>query len=108
MATTLLSQWAATMGPVVFDPGPAQEAADFRHRVSMAATAAAIAISNEATATPNHANRVTLAKQVGDSPASWEYPFALALASQSLDNAATDAAINTGVATVWNTLAGVV
>lgn len=96
------------MGPVIYAPGPAQVAADFRHRVSMAATAAPIAIASEATATPHHTNRVALAKQVAASPITWEYSFAQALASQALDETSTDAQINTGIATVWNTLAGVV
>src|SRR5260370_382602 len=105
MAVLLLDQWLVVYGsaPVYADPA-AQAAETFRDRISIAATAAAIAIANEALATVNHANRVALAKLVADSPGLWVYPFAQSLASQGLDHSATDAQINAGVSTVWNTL----
>jgi len=98
MATLLLEQWHAAND---------YPSGNFRARCSMAASAAAIAIGSEASATVNHVNRVTLAKAVGSDPSRWLYPFAQTLASIGLDDSSSDAAINTGVATVWNTLAGV-
>lgn len=121
MAATLIDQWVASHGPLQpfagptgNAPTPAEAAAvvqantsqHFRARVIMAATTAALAISSETSTTPDHANRVALAKQVLNAPDNFTYAFAQALASQSIDDTSTDAQINVGVASVWNGMAG--
>jgi hypothetical protein len=85
----------------------------FQSRVYMSMLSAAIAIAAEATATPNHVNRVAFAKQVtGSVPTAFQnqgqtLAWAAAITSQGLDNTATDAAIDTAVSSIWNAWAGV-
>lgn len=111
MATTLQAQWNAVYGPTAWEFNTLQsriDAAYFMQRVSMAMTAAAISIANEATGTVNHVNRVGLAKLVLDNPSQWSAPFAQACAAEGLDQTSTDAAINGMMGAIWNGLAGVV
>lgn len=81
--------------------------ADFVSRVKIAAVAAAIAISNESDQTPNHVNRVALARQVVSSALPWATQIAVGVAADtSITSAASDAVISARVAAIWNTYAG--
>ncbi len=82
----------------------------FKRRVQIAMLNAAIAISSEATATPNHTNRANYAKAVLNDPERYMPLFSLAICAfdATLTSASPDASINTAVASVWNALAGVV
>jgi hypothetical protein len=95
MAAGLTAQYAAI------------SSSPFQNSCEMAAVTAAISISAEATSVVDHVNRVALAKAVLNAPANWRAVFAEALASQGIDSTSTDAAINTGIASVWNAIAGV-
>jgi hypothetical protein len=66
----------------------------------------AIAIANEPANTPDHANRAALARQILLSPASAVSYFQQGIASQGLDNTATDAAIANAVNAIWNAYSG--
>lgn len=118
MAAALIDQWIAVHGPVAkvtFGNGPLAEnspdsvqattSSRFRARSIMAAVNAAVAISNEAIATPNHVLRAQLSKNLLNAPDSYIFPMAQALAAQGLDDSSTDTAINNGVASVWNSFA---
>ena len=82
----------------------------FKRRVQIAMLNAAIAISSEATVTPNHTNRANYAKAVLNDPEHYMPLFSLAVTANDATLTATspDAAINAAVASVWNALAGVV
>ncbi len=80
----------------------------FINTVQIAICAAAVAISSEVNTTTNHANRCALAKAVLAGPSSHAPLFAASLASQGINKASTDTAINNGVASVWDAHAGVV
>ena len=78
--------------------------------VKMAATAAAIAIigENQPSFSSSHKNkRAQLAILVLNSPSQIIERFTTALASQGLSAASTDVAINSGVSSVWDAIAGV-
>jgi hypothetical protein len=102
---------------------------DLRQRAGVSANLAATSIMNEAGATPGHSQRVQLAQRVlqtssapaavaslvGAFLASSGDPGALArvgqqvtttIAGTALDDAAADAALNSAVASVWNSVAG--
>lgn len=96
---------------------------DFRARLKAALTVVAWQVLNEANTVPNHAARWAYARQVADSPGSFadrlagsmsERPNVLgATTSYDFDvraviTAATDAAIESQLATDWDRLAGVV
>lgn len=100
----LKDQWDSVFNSIGIDGMDAE----FRHRVLMGALASAVNIGNEAVNTPDHANRVLLAKAVTNNPILWMESFALVLASQNLDNSSTDAQITNSLASVWNTMAGAV
>lgn len=93
---TLTSSYTASTDPA------------FCNRVMVAMVSAGISIQSEAASTPNHALRANYARSVLNQPSQFCPAFALALASQGLDNTSTDAAINSGVSSVWNALAGTV
>lgn len=101
----LIDQWNAAM-----NQDPNSQAAigttQFNHRVCMAAISAAISIINEATTTPDHANRAAFAVKVTNRPFDWMIPLTLGVASQGLDNTATDAAINNAIASIWDAFSG--
>ena len=80
----------------------------FQNLIQAAIVQSAVAITSELTTVANHPNRVHLATNVLLSPTTYVSDFAQAVASQSVDKTATDAAILTAVASVWNALAGVV
>jgi hypothetical protein len=80
----------------------------FIAKVTQAAILAAVAITSEATGTANHTNRVALAKLVLNSPEPYGRVMAEGLASQALNDASTDTAINNSVSALWNGYAGVV
>lgn len=92
MAATLQGQGDATYGPTQFPAQALQaliDATHFQQRTAMAVTAETIAVSQEATGTPNHATRVALAKaSVGD------------------DQSSSNAVITGHVAIGWNYFAG--
>jgi len=107
MATTLAARFDAAADLV------------FQKRVAEAAAEAAVNIYSELSTVTGHAARALYATAVlNDPPLSLiangeviqaharQYAFALALATQGIDNASTDAAIAIGVASVWNALAG--
>lgn len=96
MATGLLAQYQAVNADQTF-----------AQRVEIAMLQAAQNIAAEATSTTNHANRVALAKAASLAPKQYAPLFTEMLAAQAIDTSSTDAAINTMVASVWNTLAGV-
>jgi len=75
-------------------------------RLQQQIVTSAIAIAAEASNTPDHVNRVALALQVARNPGGWLNAFQQAVASQGIDNMATDAAIATAVAAVWNAVSG--
>jgi len=75
-------------------------------RVQMADLSAAQAISTEATDTPNHANRISLAQQVARSPDGYKGAFTNMLCAEGITSASTDEEISSMVSAVWNTMAG--
>jgi len=113
LAIGLLAQWEACYGPSARSGQPppqeldAEPSSQFRHRVAMAVSSQAVAVSQELTTVTNHANRVVLAKNVLNNPSGYVDPFAQAMASQGLDNTSTDAAIANAVSVGWNFMAGV-
>lgn len=80
----------------------------FQQRVVEAMITAAVDIQAEATNTPNHTNRAVYAKAVLNAPQQYALPFALGVASQGIDNTATDATIQNTVNSLWNAYAGTV
>jgi hypothetical protein len=80
----------------------------FQNLIQAAIVQQAIAITSELVSVANHSNRVKLATNVLLSPTTYVSDFAQAVASQAIDKTATDAAILTAVASVWNAIAGVV
>ncbi|MDQ6919097.1 MAG: hypothetical protein M3Z98_07030 [Candidatus Dormibacteraeota bacterium] len=111
MAATLQAKWTASHGLNPIDPwryvNDQGNSSLFQQRVSIAMTAAAISISNEAAGTTNHANRVVLAKGVLQRPGDFTVAFTQALASQGLDFNSDDAAISAEMGVVWDAIAGV-
>jgi hypothetical protein len=79
--------------------------ATFQQRTTEAVVEAAVAIYNEGPGVAGHQARAQLAQQVLRG-STYSQQFALALVTQGLDTTSTDAAISTGVASVWNALAG--
>lgn len=80
---------------------------DFVNRVEVAIVQAAIAISAESAQTANHANRVTLARQVLQSPKYWSEVMAVGVGTDAgVQSNPTDAAIYNAVAGQWNAYAG--
>ena len=75
-------------------------------KVEQALVEAAIAIQNEGTAVANHAARTQYARNVLQSSSSAARVFTEGVASQGLDNTATDAAIRAAVSSLWNAYAG--
>ena len=91
----------------------------FQKRVAEALAEAAIAIYFELNTVTGHAARAAYANVVLNDPplslawngapvqaAKRSYAFALALVGQGIDVNSTDADISSGVAAVWNALAG--
>lgn len=109
MASGLLSQYVAVYGPspIAPDADPkAKQAWNFSQRVKVAIVATAVTISTEATTVPDHANRAAFATQVLRTPDLYAGAFAIALASQGIDQSNTDADIVNMVAIVWNGFSG--
>jgi len=79
----------------------------FQARIYQAVAAAAVAISSELSTTPLHTQRCTLSKSVLNTPDQYVRAFSIAVASQGVSNADTDATIDTTVSAVWNAIAGV-
>lgn len=83
---------------------------EFQRRVMVAAAVAAQNISSEASNTPNHANRVGLARSVAaspDVPGPYAFPFALAVAvNAAINDQSSDSDIQFTVNSVWDALAG--
>ena len=75
-------------------------------RVQQQIVMSAIAIANEPPATVDHVNRAALARQVLLSPAGAVGYFQQGVASQGLDNTATDAQIANAVNAIWNAYSG--
>jgi hypothetical protein len=75
-------------------------------RLQQQIVTSAIAIASEPSNTPDHANRIALALQVVRNPGGWLAAFQQAVASQGVDNTATDLAIANAVAAVWNAVSG--
>lgn len=75
-------------------------------RVQQQIVVSAIAIANEPANTADHANRVALARQVLLGPAAWASIFQQGVASQALDNTATDLQLANAVAAIWNAYSG--
>jgi hypothetical protein len=98
LATGLQARFNAAQDPV------------FLALVGEAVAEAAVAIYNEGTGVAGHVARAAYATKVLNSPAFWDpmyqRAFAAALATQGLDATSLDPAIATGVASVWNALAG--
>lgn len=103
MSTILDAQYNIATGVTIAGSGTASH---FQQRIEMSIVAAAINIQAEVTTTANHANRSNFARSVLSNPSTYIVAFALALASQGLDDTATDASINNTVSAVWNALAG--
>jgi hypothetical protein len=80
----------------------------FQNLIQAAIVQSAVAITSELASVANHANRAQLATNVLLSPTTYVSDFAQAVASQAIDKTATDAAILTGVASVWNAISGVI
>ena len=85
----------------------------FQNRVRQAIIAAAIAIKNEGENVVSHKERVTLSKNVMNSPSTYAPLFAMAVAGDSaigtdvgtgppVPNNATDAHINAAISSMWN------
>lgn len=75
-------------------------------RVRIAACTTAQAIGSEATDTPNHTARATLATQVSRAPQMYTEAFTSMLCGQGITSASSDADIANMVSAVWNTMAG--
>jgi hypothetical protein len=97
MATGLLNQYTA-----------ATSDSTFINKIELAVSLAAQQIAAEADATDNHANRVLLSKAVSQPGAISAYgqAFAYLVAAQGVDNASSDAAIQSAVNAAWDTVAG--
>ena len=80
----------------------------FQARVQQAMDTAAINVQAEAANTPNHTNRATFARAVLQAPQQYVLAFALGVASQGIDNTATDATIQNTINSLWNAYAGTV
>lgn len=109
LITGLQAQWDACYGPTRFgDPNNQGliDATRFMQRVSMAVSAYALSIMNEAATTPNHVNRMALVKAVLGNPPGWNAAFAQAFAAHGLDQSSTDTQIGNGPAAVWDAFAG--
>jgi hypothetical protein len=63
-------------------------------------------VSSEATSTPNHTARTSLASQVARNPQQFTAPFTTMLCAQGITSASTDADIENMISAVWNTMAG--
>jgi hypothetical protein len=108
MASGLLAQWLAANGPDAGpQPDPASVAArQFQCRVAVAVAQAAINVSTEAGTVTDHANRAAFAKDALQNTGKYTGAFAIALASEGIDNTSTDVQINNMVAAVWNGFSG--
>lgn len=81
---------------------------DFVSRVKMATVAAAIAITTEPANTPNHDQRAILARAVATDPTAYANRFAVGVAADiTISLGSSDAVLNSRVAAIWNTYAGV-
>jgi len=70
--------------------------------------ASAIAITSEAGTVPDHVNRCNYATLALRAPQQYGDVMAQGVASQGVDNTATDAAINGAVSSIWNSFSGVI
>jgi len=93
---SLATQYAAANDPT------------FQNLIQAAIVQRAILVVLEPTSETNYQNRVRLANNIMLSPITYVSDFAQAVASQAIDKTATDAAILTAVAGVWNAIAGVI
>ena len=80
----------------------------FLAKVTQSAVKAAIAINAEAPATAFHAQRVSFATAVLNSPNDLGRRLAHGVATQLASKSFTDANIDTAVSSIWNAYAGVV
>jgi hypothetical protein len=110
MAAGLQAQWDAAYGPTPFTTDDSDRAKNdatrFQQRVSMAVSAQAVLVSQEATSHANNANRKALAKDALNNPSKYTAAFAQAMASQGLDQASSDAQIQNAVSVGWDYMAG--
>lgn len=75
----------------------------FVQRIQMSLISTAISVINEATSTPLHPNRAALASKILQNPSGWAALFAVGAASDNLtDNTATDAALDSRIAAIYN------
>jgi len=93
---SLATQYAAANDPT------------FQTLIQAAIVQRAILVVLEPTSETNYQNRVRLATNILLSPTTYVNDFAQAVASQAIDKTATDTAILTAVAGVWNAIAGVI
>ncbi len=104
MATGLLARYQAAQDPI------------FQTRVADAIAEAAVAINGEAVTAKTPSRVAYAAVVLNDAPQSLSAggsglskhvaAFSLALAGQGIDSTSSDATISSGVAAVWNSLAG--
>ncbi len=80
--------------------------ARFQQRVLMAVLKAAVAISSEATSTPDDANRKAYSKQALNNPQVVTVPWAQAMAAQGYSNTSADTDLDNGVSSIWNGFSG--
>jgi hypothetical protein len=75
----------------------------FVNKVQLAIVATAIAISNEAANTANHAARVALASKVLANPAGYAQLMAFGMAtSGATDNNSSDGTLDSRISAIWN------
>ena len=94
MSMSLQDQYAEATAPAL------------QGRVQMATAKIAEDVGSEDPATPNHANRTSLATQVARSPGAFTQSFTTAVVAQGITSQSTDADISNAVSAVWNTMAG--
>lgn len=88
------------------DYSAATSDATFLQKIQVAIVQTGVNMMNEVNTTTNHANRMVLMKAVLNAPSQYASIFAMAVASQGIDNTATDSTIQSTCSTVWNAVAG--
>jgi hypothetical protein len=97
---SLLHADYAAQAALANDPG-------FQQKVKIAGFVAAIAVSNEATGTNNHAKRVAFAQQFAQNAELYVTKLAFGVAADpAITSSSSDLAIQTRLNAIWDTYAG--